>query len=298
MDGFFITAGASSGGGGGIQMQNSSLTMVNLYFSGNKSTSSGGGIANLKLSEFNQCNPSLSNVTFLGNTAVGTDGGGMYNDYSCAPELTNVVFEGNIAGDEGGGFFSYSNMGYGDPVFQNVLFSGNSATNGGGIYLSNSNPEMINVTITSNNATGGGGMYNAHSNPTIINTIFWANTASTGSQINNASDSVPTISYSDIQGSGGSTSWVVSLGTDAGNNIDDDPLFVRNPDSGDGDWTTRGDNDYGDLHLQDGSPAVDTGTNTGCPTFDLDGNPRPIGTYCDMGVYERLISIFLPLILR
>ena len=146
----------------------------------------------------------------------------------------------------------------------------------------------MNVTFSGNNAVNNGGaIYNNSSNPTITNAILWGNTASTGSQIHNAGSSSPTISFSDIQGSGS-----------GGTNIDEDPLFWRDPDPGDGDWTTLGDNDYGDLHLQVGSPAVDTGTNTDCPAFDLDGNPRPIGTSCDMGAYERLLTLFLPLILR
>ena len=60
----------------------------------------------------------------------------------------------------------------------------------------------------------------------------------------------------------------------------------------------------GDLHLQAGSPAMDSGNNGACPATDFDGNIRPIdgdldGTViCDMGAYEKLIDLFLPLILR
>lgn len=53
-------------------------------------------------------------------------------------------------------------------------------------------------------------------------------------------------------------------------NIDADPKFV--------------DIENGDLHLQRGSPCVDSGTDTGVLT-DFDGNPRPIGRY-DMGSFE------------
>lgn len=48
----------------------------------------------------------------------------------------------------------------------------------------------------------------------------------------------------------------------------------------------------GNLRLGFGSPAIETGTNSGCPTTDLDGLPRPTdgngdGTAtCDMGAYE------------
>jgi len=40
-----------------------------------------------------------------------------------------------------------------------------------------------------------------------------------------------------------------------------------------------------DLHLQEGSPAVDTGTATGAPADDLEGRPRD--DHHDMGAYER-----------
>ncbi|HSM57620.1 MAG TPA: choice-of-anchor Q domain-containing protein [Candidatus Sulfomarinibacteraceae bacterium] len=84
-----------------------------------------------------------------------------------------------------------------------------------------------------------------------------------------------------------------------GNNIDTDPLFTRAPDSGDGDWTTLTDNDYGDLRLQPGSPAVDAGDNdadldgagSGAATIsdvgnDLADHPRIVNALVDMGAYE------------
>jgi hypothetical protein len=39
------------------------------------------------------------------------------------------------------------------------------------------------------------------------------------------------------------------------------------------------------FRLQDGSPAINKGANTGI-TLDLDGNPRPVGAY-DLGCYEK-----------
>ena len=62
-----------------------------------------------------------------------------------------------------------------------------------------------------------------------------------------------------------------------------------------------GDDDYGDLHLQSGSPAINTGTNLGCPATDLDGNPRPMGPFCDIGAYEYIYTVhlfYLPFVLK
>ncbi|RME44389.1 MAG: PKD domain-containing protein, partial [Caldilineae bacterium] len=39
-----------------------------------------------------------------------------------------------------------------------------------------------------------------------------------------------------------------------------------------------------------GSPAVDAGTNTGCPATDQRGAARPYGTTCDIGAYEAEFS--------
>jgi len=89
------------------------------------------------------------------------------------------------------------------------------------------------------------------------------------------------------------------LGLDNGWNIDANPLFVMPIDPATAPTTA------GDLHLQNGSPAVDTGlTSVVCPATDLDGTTRPIdgdldgSAECDMGAYEKTIDLFLPLIMR
>ena len=42
-----------------------------------------------------------------------------------------------------------------------------------------------------------------------------------------------------------------------------------------------------DFHLLASGPAVDSGTATDSPAFDLDGNPRPVGAGVDVGAYEN-----------
>jgi len=54
--------------------------------------------------------------------------------------------------------------------------------------------------------------------------------------------------------------------TDLGGNISANPLFVA----------------PNDIHLGPGSPCIDTGTCTGAPTTDFEGDPRPTGASCDM----------------
>ena len=256
LDGFTITAGQADGGspnnrGGGMHNDSSHPTVSNVIFSGN-SAGNGGGMSNLG------SDPIMSNATFSGNSAH-TSGGGMYN---------------------------FGN----DPTVSNVIFSGNSATSGGGVYNVISNPTIINATFSGNSATHGGGMFNRlGSNPTIVNTIFWGNsvagiTNTVMASLENDSSTV-NISHSLVQNSGGSGSWDSAAGTDGGNNIDSDPLFVSPVVPSTAPTTT------GDLSLQLASPAIDVGntvsyTAVTTATTDLAGNPRIFNTIIDMGAYE------------
>ena len=279
LNGLTIRYGKTTAMGGGIQ-SSGNLTLLNSELVSN-TASAGGGIS------INTDNTFLSNVSIIDNSA--TSGGGI-NIYNSDPALENLFIYGNIASSEGGGF--YINTGS-SPTLENLLLVGNTAVlSGGGIYnYTDSHTNLINATVAHNRAGNfGGGIFNHSSNPTITNVIIWGNEAPTGSQIHNATGGVPQISYSDVQGCGDSTTWVSACGSNGGGNIDEDPVFVQNPDPGDDDWSTKGDNDYGDLHVSLDSPVVDAGTNSGCPATDLDGNFRPAGISCDIGAYEKMIN--------
>jgi len=125
-----------------------------------------------------------------------------------------------------------------------------------------------------NSASGGSGMYNYYnSNPTLTNCILWGN-----SGVQMCEDlSSAAVSYSCIQGS-----W------EGYGNVNADPLFVRNPDPGlDGSWGTA-DDDYGDLHLQNGSPCINAGDPNGDYTgqTDMDDEVRVQQCRVDIGVDE------------
>jgi hypothetical protein len=329
LDGFTITGGQANGAysgpcgpacGGGMFNNNSSPTLANVAFSGNFAAQAGGGMYNHEYSS-----PSLTNVTFSGNTAR-VYGGGMFNGTESNSQLTDVTFSGNTADDSGGGMHNFTSspvltatqflsntapLGGGifnnqsSPTLTNTNFIGNTAKrNGGGMYNTGSSPSLTNVTFSGNraDASGGGmfndsnsnptlvnitfagnsakdepdsgGMHNTNSNPTLTNCIVWGNSSPDRSIVNNV-DSTATIRNSLVQGSGGSQKWDTRFGVDGGNNIDDDPAFV-NPDKG-------------DLHLQRGSPAIDSGDNAAIPadvTTDLDGKPRICNGRVDMGAYE------------
>jgi len=160
------------------------------------------------------------------------------------------------------------------PTLINCIFTGNTAGEdvgepglhsryGGAIYNngSSSNPVIFNCSFSGNTAfDAGGAIYNSDSSPTLTNCILWDDTAPADPEIYNDGTSTPSVTYSDIEG---------GYATGEGN-IDLDPMFVATDD----------------LHLQLGSPCIDTGTPTGAPSDDLDGNPRPSGLEHDMGAYE------------
>jgi hypothetical protein len=127
----------------------------------------------------------------------------------------------------------------------------------------------------------------------VRNSIVWGNTSGI---VNSISDDNPAISFSLVQGSGGSgAAWNQDAGSDGGGNLDADPRFITAVPAAP---TTAG-----NLRLRPGSPALDAGSNSvaspSLPATDRDGNPRIVNGTVDMGAYEqRFQRVFLPLIRR
>lgn len=306
LDGFTITKSNADAAsvhhqGGGMYNGDSSPSIKNCTFSDNFSVGKGGGMFNYNSS------PELTNCTFSTNR-VNLYGAGMYNNNS-SPQLANCTFTSNLSLISGGGMYNLSGI----PILTNCKFTSNSADNGGAIYgyvsaiITNSlfdgnisihtagamynngsscAPVITNCTFTANSTRKGGGIYNsAGATPSLINTILWGNSASTeGNEVYNdttGDPSIPIYSYCDIRNSGGSSAWNTDLGTDSGNNIDSDPLFV-------------GSGDYPYL-IYGNSPCTDLGDNSvNSETYDIRGSgfSRKVtkdtgaaGTI-DMGAYE------------
>jgi predicted outer membrane repeat protein len=250
-----------------------------------------------------------------------------YTSSISSPSFTNVTFFRNNSLYDGGALYSegMGTGGHSNPTLTNVTFNENVVTSGYGGAIANngtssgqSNPTLINVTISGNrsgafddgygsclNGYEGAGISNNSANPTIINTILWGDEimdCSAGTdgefipnEIGNFGTAVPVISYTIIQGSGGSSSWDTSLGTDGGYNLDIDPLLGSLSDNG---GFTR------TMALGSGSPAIDAGDNAACPAGDQRGNWRPLdGNHdgfkvCDIGAYEVGEMLFIPLIVK
>ena len=123
----------------------------------------------------------------------------------------------------------------------------------------------------------------------VTNSILWGNMDIGGSDESaQIHGDTPVITFSCIQDDDPDDTYIPFGGSDS-NNIDDDPMFVRNPDPGsDGQWDGV-DDDFGDLHLLAGSPCI----NAGDPDFvyetsdvDMDGQPRVVGGCVDIGADE------------
>jgi hypothetical protein len=256
---------------------NKSAILDGFTISSGNANGNGGGMYN------NAGSPTVTNCMFIENLAAGS-GGGIYNGFHSNPSVTNCIFNGNLAFDYGGGMY---NGNYSSPLVTNCTFSQNYVNIYGGGMCNDHHcyPTITNCTFAANTAENdGGGIANYESTPTITNCILWGNFP------DQIFGDPPIINYSDIQG-----------GYPEGDgNIDADPVFLLNPDPYSG--------DYGDLHLQAGSPCIDVGDNDSVPPditdldgdgdtseqvpFDLEGIPRIIDgdrdglAIVDMGAFE------------
>jgi hypothetical protein len=148
---------------------------------GSSSNSNGGGMYT------DYGSPTVSNCTFIGNSAV-VDGGGMYNYFFSSPTVTNCIFNENTvittyAWTGGGGMCNYY---YSNPVVTDCNFNGNAVislneiTGGGGMENYGSSPTVINCRFSENMSNNGGGIANVFSLPTFTSCIFIENLANIG----------------------------------------------------------------------------------------------------------------------
>lgn len=285
---------STTGSGAGIYVA-SKNAILNIADSIIDQNTSGLGMSGAGLRVDSAATVTISRTTISGNVAQ-LRGGGIYFNNGGSLVVSDSTISGNIAqGKDGGGVYFFGIIGTGGLIFRNTTISGNTAAGqGGGVALMSvtGTPSFQNSTITSNTSTAGNGGGIAR--------IFGTNTISLGSTI--------------VAGNNGATAADMSFDTatalaashsligvaDAGNftlggmnnltgstGIPLDPMLLPLANNL---GTTK-------THaLKAGSPAINTGSNTGGLTFDQRGPNfiRTSGSATDIGAFETQYPPTIP----
>lgn len=242
--------------------------------------------------------PVVRTSVFAGNAAVDA-GGAILSVNDSEAVVVASVFEGNVAQESNGGALATVDSrltvvgsafranaaprGNGGAMLNlestvsivNSSFVGNRTGRGSGGAFANarSEVEVVNSVLAENEAGAvAGGSINFGSDVDLTNTIVWGNRAHNHPlQLVTWDNSDVAVGASVVQASGGSGIhyWDARLGRDTDGNLERAPRFLRPPSPGaDGAWGTA-DDDFGDLRLDDASPALDAGRNDALD-FDLD----------------------------
>ncbi len=273
-------------------------------------------------------NASFLQTLFISNSATGNPtgffegggGGAVYmstNEPQTAslgeskPRFVNCGFYSNTAAGNttawGGAAVHLNDAGILKVTYINCVFAGNSATNHGGAvanfarvisppsgYSALLQVQFTNATLTGNTAASGGGLYSYLAGGALTtrleNTIVSGNTASSSAQVFNDAGVSALVTYSLVQGSGGSGGgWNTAIGTDGGHNLDASPGFtnVADPDGADNIPATTDDG----LRPLSGSVVINAGNSLAAGLVgiskDFTGENRLIGTNVEIGAYER-----------
>jgi PKD domain len=198
------------------------------------------------------------------------NGGGAWCEGSNAV-ISQCVFTNNTANSYGGGAFN--------GILNNCLLIGNSASRGGAVAAGSAHTAILNnCTIVSNSAsTSGGGLASLGAGaPSYLwarNCIITENSAPTGPNYAPVFQQELAMDYccTTPMPPAGSGNFTISH------------LFA-NPAAG-------------NFHLQTNSPCINAGNNSyQTNSVDLDGNPRLVGNFVDIGAYEYQAAAPVPLI--
>jgi predicted outer membrane repeat protein len=250
---------------GAITVSDSTATITQCIFTGNKSVAYGGALTiienNLSVTVTVQQSQFINNTA--GDLTANSGLGGAIEVLVNSPsnsETVNIVnstFAGNTATYDGGAI-DITGLGSSPAVtITNSSFSGNNANGfvATGSGLPASGTGHVPGAIDSFQGT-----------VTIKNSILWGDNATEYSTLNDPATSgggSASITNSDVQG-----------GFSGTGNFNVDPIYVNQAGA--------------DLRLAYNSPVIHAGTSTGAPGVDLLGNPR--GSNPDQGAYQYTVT--------
>ena len=189
--------------------------------------------------------------------------------------LKQSTLRNNFATSNGAGIF----LDNGVLNIVNSTISGNVANgSGGGIYAANNSGASVtiqNSTIAYNSAPRGGGIRRTNGTFNITNTIIANNSSTTSNP--DCDGTIAVANFNIIENAAGCSI------TSGGNNLIIDPQLNSNL--------------TGSMlvHMPlAGSPAINAGTASGCPSTDQQGTSRPQGGSCDIGAIEYSIGTSTP----
>jgi hypothetical protein len=298
LDGLIITGGRmDSAQGGGIYLDSGDLSIVSSVITDNHTAGSYGGGIYVE----NYASLILTDSQVISNSAVNSGGGIKLEAWSSGLLQNSLIAQNRSSyGTAIGGWMSVITLSgstivdneTGDPtsamiecagdngslVAVNNLIQGNDGT---GISSRNGClAEIAHNTIVSNT----GNALRAHYDTVVdvTNNIMAGQGYPSVATVDIPSE-VPTLTLTNNLFWNNSSDPITGTGA-----VLQDPLFVG----------------AGDYHLQSGSPAINGGVRLSWVTQDLDGNPRPICLYPDIGAYEWQgggcveSSVYLPLVLK
>ena len=248
--------------GGAVVIKDADAQFYNCIFSHNDATGDddgmGGAVYTMNSGDTNQTLTKFIDCLFEYNHAYG-EGGAIKFTNDGNSEVTRCQFVGNTSNYGGGAimFYTVDNI-----HLTQCLFYMNSTANSGGGALKSLNPQnsltIANCTFANNTANGageGGAADFDYADVAIVNSIFYGNNQTYGKDINVGQNTTVDITYSDVD--------MPDYATGSHNLNNVNPLFINAS--------------QGDLHLQSGSPCIDTGIDIGLPYN---------GSAPDMGCYE------------
>jgi hypothetical protein len=314
-----IAGNTATDGGGGMYFGHGSApriidcTIIGNYLPRNVS-GEGGGIFFRA-----DCRPEISGCTIAENE--GCFGGGI-SWYGSSPKISGSTISRNVGVNGGGVYIRNVEK---DCAIADCTIRDNLAQDGGGIHLHEALRCSFTIegcTIAGNRSwLGGGGLFLRYP-ASAVNCIIAGNSGweAGGMACGESASSFTNCTIAgngldSLHGSG--ASWITCAGeasvftncivlqdpTPPGCPALDhclvgvDPLFVRSPvfDFSRTKKIVVGGEEYdvpdfivdpGDLHLREGSPAIDAGAGEEAPATDIEGSPRPCGKGADLGAYE------------